>query len=253
MVDQHVPDDRALPKHQVENPRRKSGVSQGLHEADGSEWHKLGWLEHHGIPVGERWSDLPCRDGDREVPRRNHHHDSHRLPSGIEEGVRRSGGIGLAIGLQGLAGVIAKNCSRPPRLSDTLREGLPLLAAEFRTDGIRTLLQLVRCLPEDVATGRCRQGAPGWECKTCALDGIARRLGVCLLDLSHHLAGASRVKVRCDISANPPLASDVRRDADHRRSLTSRGMAAAPLCCTRAIWLRSVPMPSMEISTTSPG
>ena len=61
-------------------PARDDDVGQGA----GGARHEIGRLEHHAIAVGERRGDLPGRDRDREVPRRDQRDDADRLARDLD-------------------------------------------------------------------------------------------------------------------------------------------------------------------------
>ena len=58
----------AIAGDQVEHSRRKTDGLGDLGEQQRGQRRELGWLEHHRIPHGQRWGDLPGQHQQRKVP-----------------------------------------------------------------------------------------------------------------------------------------------------------------------------------------
>ena len=130
--------------------------------------HEVGRLEHDRVAVGERRRDLPGRDGDREVPRRDHADDADRLAGDLDVDARAHGGELLAGEAQRLAGEEGEDLAGAGRLADALGQRLALLArqqaAEFLLAGedlVGGLLQDRRSAP--AASSATRPGRPPWR------------------------------------------------------------------------------------------
>ena len=78
--------------------------------------HEVGRLEHHRVAVAERRRDLPGRDGDREIPRRDDADDADRLARDLDADAGPDRRHGLARQPQRLAG---------EELEDLRRRGSP--------------------------------------------------------------------------------------------------------------------------------
>ena len=52
---------------------------RNLREAEGGERRELGGLQYDRVPRGEGWGDFPRDHQEREIPRHDLPHDSHRL------------------------------------------------------------------------------------------------------------------------------------------------------------------------------
>src|SRR5712691_6753709 len=67
------------PVDEVQHPARKPRLGEDLDEERGEERRVLRRLEDHGVAADERREDLPGRDRQREIPRRDrgHHADRH--------------------------------------------------------------------------------------------------------------------------------------------------------------------------------
>ena len=121
----------ADPVTRFSTPARQPSLVQRFHQAHRGERGQAGRFEDDGVAEGERRSDLPGRNRDREVPRRDHGHDPERLARGVEQRVRVHRGIVLAARLLGLAGKIAQDLDRASRLADALLERLALFPGQL--------------------------------------------------------------------------------------------------------------------------
>ena len=79
VLDQPLPDDRALADEDVHDPFGDPGLEAQLAEPDGRERRQLGRLEDDRVPACERRPELPARDVRREVPRDDEPDDAERL------------------------------------------------------------------------------------------------------------------------------------------------------------------------------
>jgi hypothetical protein len=79
MIEQRLADHRAAAHDEVEHALRQAGARQDLGQRPGAAGHEVGRLEHDAVAVGQRRRDLPGRDGDREVPRRDDADHADRL------------------------------------------------------------------------------------------------------------------------------------------------------------------------------
>jgi len=71
MLHHRLPDDRALPVHQLHHLGRQAGLKQDLHQEVRGVGYVLGRLEDHRIPAQQRGEHLPRRDREREIERRD--------------------------------------------------------------------------------------------------------------------------------------------------------------------------------------
>src|SRR5687768_8769534 len=69
MSHEALSDDRARARDDREHAFGQAGLDGQLTDPDRSERRDLRWLEHHGVPGGQRGCEPPARDGHREVPR----------------------------------------------------------------------------------------------------------------------------------------------------------------------------------------
>src|SRR5208282_409420 len=90
--------------------------------------HEIGGLEDDGVAEGEGGRDLPGRDREGEIPRRNNADDADRLARRFDVDVRPHAGELLAGNSQRLAGEEVEDLACPGCFPDALGERLALLA-----------------------------------------------------------------------------------------------------------------------------
>ena len=147
-------DHRAAAHHQVEHAGRQPGAADDLGERPGAARHEVGGLEHDAVAVGERRRDLPGRDRDREVPRRDEPDDADRLAGDLDLDAGPHRGQLLAGEPQRLAGEELEDLPGARRLADAFGQGLALLARRAAARA-RPCGRGSRC-----RSGRARRSAP---------------------------------------------------------------------------------------------
>ena len=83
-------------RHDVPHPRREPCLQGQLAESKGGERRLLGRLVDDGVPAGQGGGELPRRDDQREVPRRDGPHHAERLAQRVGENAgvgRRRGAV----------------------------------------------------------------------------------------------------------------------------------------------------------------
>lgn len=81
---QCLPNDTAAPHHEIEGAGRKTRAADDFRQSPGAAGYQVSWLEHNAVPVGECRRDLPGRNGDGEVPRRDDAHHANRLTKNVD-------------------------------------------------------------------------------------------------------------------------------------------------------------------------
>ena len=128
MPDDPVPHFAAEPVHEVDHAIWHAGLDEQLHEALREHRRVVRGLEDDGVPADERRHDLPRRDGDREVPRRDHADDADGLPNAHLELVGQLGGRRVAEEATSLAGHVVAHVDGFLDVAARLGEHLPHLA-----------------------------------------------------------------------------------------------------------------------------
>ena len=80
MLHERPPDDRALPMHELDDFRRKSGFEQHFDEQMRGVRHVFGGLENHRISAQQCRKHLPSGDSERKIERRDETGDANRAP-----------------------------------------------------------------------------------------------------------------------------------------------------------------------------
>src|SRR5690606_35889097 len=73
-------DHRTLAHDEIENALWQTGAMQDIDNRPGATRHEVSRLEYDGVAVAKRWRDFPCRNGDREIRRRDDADNADRLP-----------------------------------------------------------------------------------------------------------------------------------------------------------------------------
>ena len=87
-------------------------------------------LEHDRVAADERGRDLPDRDRDREVPRRDARDDAERVPQRVAEVARQLGGDRLAAHAPAFCRDVLEDVDAALDLAERLLEGLAFLAGQ---------------------------------------------------------------------------------------------------------------------------
>ena len=139
--------------------------------------HQVGRLEHHRVAVAERRRDLPGRDGDREIPRRDDADDADRLAGDLDADARAHRGQRLARQPQRLAGEELEDLAGAHGLADALGQA--------------------SCPPRATAAGRAPPCAPGSRRPPCAAARGARADRSATISGNAALAAAMAASVSC--------------------------------------------------------
>ncbi|MNU75126.1 hypothetical protein D3C71_646470 [compost metagenome] len=139
--------------HALGQARLMQDGDQGL----GRGGRRPGGLEHHRIAEGDGRGDLPRRNGDGEVPRRDQAEHPDRLPIGLDLDARTRRGQVLAVDPQGLAGEIFQDAGGAHRLAHALGQGLALFTRQQAAD-LRCALHQQRPGPVQHVETHLRRG-----------------------------------------------------------------------------------------------
>ena len=123
-----APTTEPRPITRLNTPVGRPARRDDLDERPGRARHEVGRLEHHGVAVAERRRDLPGRDRDREIPRRDQADDAERLARDLDVDAGAHGGELLAGQPQRFAGEELEDLAGARDLADALRQRLAFLA-----------------------------------------------------------------------------------------------------------------------------
>ena len=113
------------------------------------------------LPLIRAGADLPGRNGDGEVPRRDEPDDAERFAPGGDGGVRQAAGQHFAGGGPAEGAEEAQHVRGALDLALGLGEGLAFFPDQVFGDGGLAFDQQVAGGDEDGAAGRCGHGCPG--------------------------------------------------------------------------------------------
>ncbi len=163
MPDDPVPHLAAEPVHEVDDAVGHAGLDEQLHEALREHRRVVRGLEDDGVAADERRHDLPRRDGDGEVPRRDHADHADGLPDAHLELVGQLGGRRVAEESTSFAGHVVAHVDRFLDVAARLGEHLPHLARHELRELVLVLCHERAEAEEDLAALRRRYEPPGRE------------------------------------------------------------------------------------------
>ena len=223
-------DRRARTGQDVEDARREPCLGEALGEVEARARRLVPQLQDDRVAVDQGGSELPHRDRDREVPRRDESDDAERAAHRVEPLERHRGGIDLADRAPGLAGGEAQDGRGARGLHACLPQRLAHLCGHVLRDPLRAGLDGVRGLRQIPGARRRGQARPAGERGRGRRDCLAGVVGARRLERARHLRRPPRVAllVRLVGCRRSPCAADVvpRRSANgcvgHRGSFAVR-------------------------------
>ena len=155
----------ASPHDEVEDAGRQSGSRNDLRKSVCRAGHEIGWLEHHAIAISQRRRNLPGRNRDRKVPRRDQCHDADRFARHLDVYSGSDAGDLLAGRPHRLPGEEGENLSSADNLADALRQRLALLARQQTSELVLARQNLVGDLLQRLITLLRRRARIGRKCR----------------------------------------------------------------------------------------
>ncbi len=164
VLDQPLPDDRALADDDVDDALGEAGLEREVAEPDRGQRRELGGLEHDGVPARERGAELPARDVEREVPGHDQPDDAERLAEGHVDaaGDRDRLAVVLVDGARVVVEDLRDHADLAARARDRLADVARLDAAPAPRGAPRRASRAVAA------------GAPGRSARPCARRGTPR-------------------------------------------------------------------------------
>ena len=219
VLEQCLADDRAAAHHQVEHALGQAGALDDVDQRPGRPGDEVGRLDHDAVAVGERRGDLPGRDGDREIPGRDHADDADRLAGDLDADAGTHGRDALAIQAQALAGEEGEDLAGAGGLADAFRQGLAFLARQQAAELVLAGEDLVGGLLQDFVALLRGGAAPGREGSLGGGDRIVQVLNGALRILADDVVGVGRVDVaRGVLRAGPFTGDQVLEGSIHRET-----------------------------------
>ncbi len=198
----------AAAEHEVENAGGNARFLDNLRQRRGHGRSDVGGLQHHRIAESQRRGGFPCRNGDREVPRRDQPDHAQRLAIGRDIEPRPGGFERLAVAAQRLAAEIAEDARGAQHFALPLGPGLALLAREKLAQFRRAGEDQRRDLVEQVGTHFGRSRGPGRERLAGRGDGLIDFGGAAIGEAGDDIAGIGRVDAFQRVVCAGPFAAD---------------------------------------------
>ncbi len=208
VIHQCVADDATAAHHQVEDTGRNARAADDLGQCPGAARHQVGGLQHHAIAEGQGRRDLPGRDRDWEVPRRDEADDADRFARDLHADVRSHRRQQFARQPQAFAREELEDLAGARGLADAFGLGLAFFASEQRAEFFLARKNLGADLVERIGAGLDAAGGPGREGGGSGCHSGFDMRSVALRVLGDGVAEVRRVQVRAVAAALGPLAAD---------------------------------------------
>src|SRR5579862_2418144 len=196
MLDQSLPDNGALADHDVQHALGDPGLEGELAEAHRRERCQLRGLDHDRVAAGEGRADLPRRDVEREVPRRDQADDAERFAERHVDAA--ADGDRLAVVLVDGAGVEVQHLRDHPDLAPRAGDRFADVARLDARELLVVLFDERRKPPQQPGAVDRRNGPPRWESRVGAGNRLVGLRGARGLDLGDRLL-RRRVQDRGDV------------------------------------------------------
>src|SRR6185437_3118437 len=193
----------------VQHARGKSGFKAKLTETERGQGSVFSGFEYHAVAAGERWSKLPTRQQQREVPRDNRAYHAYRLAQRVGKGIVKRV-YRLAVDLGGPSSVIAEHVRHHGHIHVArLKDRLAVVEGFQLRQLVNVLFNQVADAPQNPApfAGRHLAPRPGYIIKRLARsrDRLINVLSACLRDLREHFASCRIYRVKRFSRACVPL------------------------------------------------
>ena len=227
---------RARPHHQVEHAWRQPGALQDVDERPRRGGRELGRLEDDAVAERERGRNLPGRNREREVPRRDDADDADRLARDLDFDAGPHRVELVAADAHRLAGEVLEDRAGAAGFADPVGERLSLLARQLPPELFLARQDLGAGAVEDVEPLLRGRQRPFGEGLLRRRDGLLDVGGCPARELADDVADVRGVDIRSAVGRIDGLAVDeVRERGGHGRyhfsprdELASRS-AASPL------------------------
>ena len=229
-------DHRALAHHQVQHALGQAGADQDIDDSPGRARNQVGRLDHHGIAKGQRRGDLPGRDGDGEVPRRDDADDANRLAGDFDADAGAHRRDDLARQAQHFTGKEIKNLCGAGHFANAFRQGLAFFAAQQLAQFGLARQDFLGSLAQDGMALKDARTRPGGESRLGGCDGLLGLFGRSLRVNAHHIIDVGGVDVLAPLRADP-FASDEVLMQCHGMCLLRGSQRRSAAARSRSRWL----------------
>ena len=208
MVEDRLANHRAAPDDQIKYALRHAGAHDDFSERMGATGDKVGGLEDDRVAIGQSRRDLPRRDREREVPRRDDADDPEGLARDLDIDVRPDAREFLARNPQGFAGEEVEDLPGSGRFANSLRKRLALFARKQAPELLTAGENFGRNAQQDVVALLRRRPRPGWKGGARGFDRAVRLHSVGLRVFADDVVGVRRIDVATDSRAADPFSGD---------------------------------------------
>ena len=209
MRDQRLAHHRSAAHREIEDTRRQAGARQDLRDRPGAAGRQVGGLADDGVAVRECRRDLPRRNRDRKIPRRDEPDDPQRLARDLDFDAGADRRKLLAGHADDLAREEPEDLARARRLADALRQRLAFLARQQGAQLVLARQDLGARLVEDVCALLNPPGRPRRKRLLRRRDRVLRLREVGLRVFADHVARIRGIAIDGDRRAGDPFAADV--------------------------------------------
>ena len=192
MLGQRIADNAAA-QHHVDHTGGRARFMQHRHQRMGGGGGGIGGLEDDSVAEGQRRGDLPGRNGDGEIPRRDHAIDAQRFAVGLDFDARTHRVQILAVTAQRLTGEILEDAPGANGFADGFGKGLAFLARQQLADGFLALDDQGAGLVENVGAHFRGRGGPAGERGAGGFDGLVDVFGAAVRKFGDHFLGVGGV------------------------------------------------------------
>ena len=208
MVHQRLAHLAAAAHDEVEGTGGQAAAADDFGQRPATGGHQLGGLEHHGVAVGQGRGDLPGRDGEREVPRRDDAHHTHGLAGHIHLHALAHRGQQLALDAQRLARKKLENLPAAGHLGHAFGQCLAFFTRQQCAQLVLACQQFAADQVQHVGAALGGALAPGGQGIGGGAHGQLGLVAVGAGVFGHHLAGVRRVGADAGGGADFPPAVD---------------------------------------------
>ena len=209
VLQQGLTDFRAATHHQIEHTGRQAGADQNIHQCPSRTGDKICGFEHDRVAIGQSGRDLPCRNGNREIPRGDHTDHAQRIAGDLDADTRTHARHGLAGQAQTFTGKKRKNLACTAGFADAFGQGLAFFACQQAAQLVLAGENFIGCLFQNLVAFLRSGARPGRECRLGGGNGFVGLCARCAGIMSDHIRGVGRVDVLVDAGAVDPLAADM--------------------------------------------
>jgi hypothetical protein len=208
-VDHGIADHTAAAHHQVEHTGREAGAGDDFGQGPGAARYQFSRFEHHAVAVGQGRGDLPGRDGNREVPRRDQANHAQRLTGHFNVDARTHRRQVVAGQAQAFTGEEFEDVTGAGHFADGFRQGLALFPGQQGAEFFATGEDFGADFIQRIMTRLDPGSGPRRKSSARRVDGRVDLGEVSLGVFANDIRQLRRIDVGRVVGTGNPLATDV--------------------------------------------